>query len=97
MCPDRVEKEGEQSKTRKEQQPLNQRDVGIHLFPVIPAHPPHIVGQNHPAMKHVDHHPLVSFPEHGLGPARLKERKEQILKCNKSKYVLIHCIITMFF
>lgn len=71
MCPNGVEEKGEQEEASEEQQSLRQWDVGVQLIPVIQTHPPHVIGHNHPAVEHVDHQPLVSFPQHGLGPARL--------------------------
>lgn len=69
--PNGVEEEGEQEEAYEEQQSLNQWDVGVHLLPMIPTHPPHVVGHNHTAVEHVNHHPLVSFPEESLRTARL--------------------------
>ena len=77
MHPNGVQEEREQEEAYEEQKSLNQRDVCVHLLPVIPTYQPHVVGQNHPAVEHVNHYPLVSFPEQSSGPARLrKEEKE---------------------
>lgn len=82
MGPDGVDDNSEQRQAREEEQPLGQGHVGVELRPVGPGYPTHVVGEHHAAVEHVDHHPLVSFPEQGpcpasLGQARTDEEKNK--------------------
>jgi hypothetical protein len=36
------------------------------------THPPHVVGEDHAAVKHVNHHPLVELPEQSGRAAGLR-------------------------
>jgi len=85
MSPNGVEEEREQEEAYEEQKSLNQRDVCVHLLPVIPTHPPHVVGQNHPAVEHVNHYPLVCFPEQSPGPAHLSKKEKECENSLKTK------------
>lgn len=40
------------------------------------TYPPHVVGEHHATVEHVDHHPLVGSPKEGAGPAGLQGREE---------------------
>lgn len=73
VCPNGVNEDGEEGEAEEEDESLRQRNVNAHFSPVAPAHPPHVVGQHHPAVEHVDHEPLVSLPEQGPSPTSLQE------------------------
>lgn len=77
VCPDGVDEPCEQGQASVEEDSLGQSHVHVHLPPVAPAHPPHVVGKHHAAVEHVDHHPLVGLPEEGPRPARLDRREER--------------------
>lgn len=72
--PDGVDDEREQSEAAEEEHALNQSHVGAELAPVGDGDPPHVVGEHHPAVESVDHHPLVGLPKQGVCPASLEER-----------------------
>lgn len=61
----------QQGQPNKEQGEMRQVQAADEAFPVPEAHPPHVVGEDHAAVKHVDHQPLVELPEQCLGPAGL--------------------------
>lgn len=61
--PDGVDEDGEECEAGEEDQALREHHMPVNGVPVAPAHPPHVVGQHHAAVKHVDHHPLVGLPE----------------------------------
>lgn len=66
VCPVRVNDNREQGQPEKEQCPVGQMQAAGEGVPVTEAHPPHVVGEDHSAVKHVDHQPLVDFPEQGV-------------------------------
>lgn len=74
--PDGVDDECEQSEASEKEQELRQGHVGEELSPVRKGYPPHVVGEHHATVEHVDHHPLVGSPDEGLRPASLSTGKE---------------------
>lgn len=70
--PDGVDDECEQSQASEEEHTLWQDNMSGDFSPVCAAKIPHVVGEHHATVKHVDHHPLVGFPKQGAGPASLK-------------------------
>lgn len=77
--PHRVDDQREQSQAGEEEQTLGQSHVGAELAPVGEGDPPHVVGEHHPAVEGVDHHPLVGLPQAGVCPASLAERRSNVL------------------
>lgn len=76
MCPDRVDDQSEQSKACEEEDTLGKGHMNAKLCPVGEANPPHVVGEHHATVKGMDHHPLVSSPEQGVGPTGLWGEKQ---------------------
>lgn len=54
--------------------------MAVYLVPVGPRHKPDVVGEDHTAVEHVDHHPLVDSPDQGTSPASLRENHTTLLK-----------------
>lgn len=77
--PDGVDDEREQREAAEEEHKLGQSHVGGELAPVGEGDPPHVVGEHHPAVEGVDHHPLVGLPKPGVCPASLEERGRNVL------------------
>lgn len=75
--PDGVDDNREQSEASEEEQALGESHKGIELTPMGERYPPHVVGEHHATVEHVDHHPLVGFPDPGVRPAGLEERETQ--------------------
>lgn len=71
VCPVGVDDEREQGQTAEEQCEVRQVQAADESVPVRKAHPPEVVGEDHAAVKHVDHEPLVDLPEQGARPASL--------------------------
>lgn len=55
VCPVRVNDGREQGQPEKEQCPVGQVQAAGEGVPVTEAHPPHVVGEDHSTVKHVDH------------------------------------------
>lgn len=66
VCPVRVNDDCEQGQPEEEQRQVGQVQAAGEGVPVLEAHPPHVVGKDHSAVKHVDHQPLVHLPEQGV-------------------------------
>ena len=77
--PDGVDDHCEQGQAGVEEDALGQSHVHVHLPPVTPANPPHVVREHHAAVEHVDHHPLVGLPEERPRPASLEGREDRYL------------------
>ena len=71
VSPDGVQHHGEEGEARVEKGARDEGVDGVDGRPVAPGDPPHVVGEHHAAVEHVDHHPLVGPPEHAAGPAGL--------------------------
>lgn len=67
-----VEDKCEQAQPRQEEREVGPVQAACQAVPVPEAHPPHVVGQDHAAVEHVDHQPLVQLPQQGVGPAGLR-------------------------
>lgn len=77
VSPDRVHAEREQRQAGEEEEARGQGHARTELSPVAPGKPPHVVGEDHAAVEHVDHHPLVGLPKETLGPAGLSRRRRE--------------------
>lgn len=66
VCPVRVDDGCEQGQPEKEQCQVGWVQAAGEGVPVAEAHPPHVVGEDHPAVEHVDHQPLVDLPDQGV-------------------------------
>lgn len=55
VSPDGVDDHGEEGEPREEEDPREQGVAGVDGPPVAPGHPPHVVGEDHAAVEHVDH------------------------------------------
>lgn len=71
-----VDEDRDEGQASEEEQALGQGHIEVELLPLAPGYPPHVVGQHHPAVEHVDHHPLVGLPKVALGPTRLQGTEE---------------------
>lgn len=88
--PDWVDDQREQSQAGEEEHTLGQSHVGAELTPVGEDDPPHIVGEHHPAVEGVDHHPLVGLPKQGVRPASLEERRSESIHVLKVYHIHTH-------
>lgn len=70
-----VQEQREQSQPNEEQGEMWQVQAADQSVPVPEAHPPHVVGEDHAAVEHVDHQPLVGLPEQRLRPAGLQREQ----------------------
>lgn len=77
--PDGVDDQREQSEASEEEHKLGQSHVGADFSPVGEGYPPHVVGEYHPTVEGVNHHPLVGSPKQGVCPAGLGERWRNVL------------------
>lgn len=66
VCPIGVNDECEQGQPTEEECEVRQVEAVDEGAPVLEAHPPHVVGEDHAAVEHVDHQPLVDLPEQGV-------------------------------
>lgn len=75
-----VDEQRQQAQSTEEERQVGQVQAAGQRGPVLEAHPPHVVGEDHAAVKHVHHQPLVHLPEQRVRPAGLwgQSRRRQL-------------------
>lgn len=57
---------------------MEKSQIFYHRIPVENTHPPHVVSENHAAVKQVDHYPLICLPKKGICTASLEKQEQKI-------------------